>query len=267
MGLDPFSLFKLPVEESRQQIRRQVGRANVHPAIFIHLAAEETRAIGAFFADDLCPLDKLRVVDQQRASFAAGEVLGFMEGLRGHHAEGSQELSFVLAEQTVGVIFHHRHMITVGDIHDRVHFAAHTRIMHGDDRPGAGRERRFQLGFVQIKGIGPDVQEDRAGAAQDEGVDRRNEGKVRDDHLVAFFDLQQDGRHLERVRAGSGQQRLGDPQRPLQEAMHFFREGPVAGDMTVGDGFGHIFQFPAYGDGAVEINAQLVQKEFSMLER
>ena len=39
--------------------RRQIGRADIDPGIFVDFAAQEARAVGAFFANDLGPLDQV----------------------------------------------------------------------------------------------------------------------------------------------------------------------------------------------------------------
>ena len=98
MGLDLFSVFQLGIQKRGQDIRRQVGGANVYPGVLVHLAAEEAAAIGAFLADDLGALDERRIVDQQCPSLAAREVLGFVEGLRRQRSKRSQVFALVFAK-------------------------------------------------------------------------------------------------------------------------------------------------------------------------
>src|SRR5574341_574295 len=107
MRLDFLTLLKLAVEKRRQNIGWKVGGTEVHPGVFVHLAAEEAGAVGAFLADDLGALDKFRVIDNQRAAFPAGEVLGLMEGLGSHDAKGTQVFPFVSAKQAVSIILHY----------------------------------------------------------------------------------------------------------------------------------------------------------------
>ena len=71
-----------------------------------------------------------------------------MEGLCSHHAEGTQVLAFVLAEQSVRIILHYGDIVPLGDVHDGVHFAADTGIMDRQDRFGKGCDSGFQFGLV-----------------------------------------------------------------------------------------------------------------------
>src|SRR5262249_59021110 len=88
--------FKLRKEEGGQNVRWQVARADVHPSVFVHLAAEEARAVGALFADDLRALDVVGIVDQQRTALAAGDVLGLVKTLGRERTEGPQVFPAVL---------------------------------------------------------------------------------------------------------------------------------------------------------------------------
>ena len=105
--------------------------------------------------------------------------------------------------------------------------------MHRDDGLRARCDQRFQPGFIQVQRIRPDVGEDRSGAAQDEGVDRRDKGERRDDDLVAGLDIQQEGGHLQRVGAGGGQQDLGDAQLLLEQGAGFPGERSIPGKLGV----------------------------------
>ena len=100
--------------------RRRAGPTSgssihVDPSVFVHLPAEEPAAVGAFLADDLGPLDEARVVDQERAALAAGEVLGLVEALRGEAAERAEVPALVLGEQAMGIVFDDRDAVPGGD--------------------------------------------------------------------------------------------------------------------------------------------------------
>ena len=82
--------------------------------------------------------------------------------------------------------------------------------------------------------------------------------------LVPVLNIQQNGRHFQRVRAGSSQQCLRNTQRLLEQSMAFLGEGSVAGNMGIGNGFGHVFHFAPDDHGAVEVNTKFVQAMFSM---
>ena len=75
-------LLELRPQERRDDLARQIRRADVDPGVLVDLAAEELRAVGALLADDLGALDEARVVDQQRAALAGDDVLGLVEAER-----------------------------------------------------------------------------------------------------------------------------------------------------------------------------------------
>ena len=99
LRLDGLPCFQLGVEKGRQHVAHHITRADVHPGIFVHLSAKKPAAIGPFLANDLGALNQTRVVDEQRAAFAAGDVLGFMKTLGCQTAEGAQPAAAELAEQ------------------------------------------------------------------------------------------------------------------------------------------------------------------------
>src|SRR6188472_1873470 len=80
--LNNLASFELSAEKSRKNIRRQVTRADVHPSIFIYLAAKKTAAVSPLFPKDLGTLDVLRVVKQQGPAFPASEIFGLVKALR-----------------------------------------------------------------------------------------------------------------------------------------------------------------------------------------
>src|SRR5258706_16071718 len=81
--------LKLTEKKRGQHIAHHVARTDVHPGVFVHLPAEKTATVRALLADDLRALDELRVVDQERAAFATGDVFCFVKTLSGHATEGA----------------------------------------------------------------------------------------------------------------------------------------------------------------------------------
>src|SRR5208282_6621408 len=105
LRLDGLPYFQLGVEKGRQDVTHHITRANVHPGIFVHLSPKEPAAIRPLFTNDLGPLNQTRVVDEQRAALAAGDILCFMETLGSQTAEGAQPAAVELAEQSVRIVF------------------------------------------------------------------------------------------------------------------------------------------------------------------
>src|SRR5688572_12171306 len=76
-SLDIAGAFQLRAQDCGVQLRRQVTRADVYPGVLLGLAAEEGGAVRPFLAQDLGALHQRGIVHEQRATFAAGYVLGF----------------------------------------------------------------------------------------------------------------------------------------------------------------------------------------------
>src|SRR5262249_2228651 len=77
--LNLIAVFEFCAEERRQQVRGQITRPNIDPGVLVGLAPEKSAPVCSLFPKDLGPLIQVRIVDQQRATFSTGEILGFME--------------------------------------------------------------------------------------------------------------------------------------------------------------------------------------------
>src|SRR5438105_3649326 len=163
-------------------------------------------------------------------------------------------LAPVLAQQAVRVILDDGDAVVSGSIQDYVHLAPDASVVYGHDRPCAGRDELFEVGLVQVERIQTNVAKHWAGAAQHEGIDGGNECKGRDDNLVAGLDLEQQRRHLKRVRARCSEQDLGNPQFLLEKRLAFPRKWPVAGDVAVRYRLGDILLLLTLKTGPIERN-------------
>ena len=181
----------------------------VHPGVLVDLTAQEHAAVGALFADDLGVLDLRRILDQQRAAFAHAVVLGLVEGIAAVVADRAERLSLVLAHHALRSVLNDLEVMALGDFEDSVHLAANAGIVNRNDRLGLVGDRVLDELFVDVHGVGTDVDKDDLGASEHERVGGGNKGERRHDHLVAGLDLEQERRHFQRMGAGGGQQRLG----------------------------------------------------------
>ncbi len=175
--LDTLPILELRQEKTSQHVRRKVTRSNLHPAVFIHQAAEKFAAIRPLFPDDLRVFDQVRIIDKQRTALSAGDVLGFVETLRREFSEGAQVFAFVFAKQSVGVVFNDRKIIFPADGKDLIHLAAHTSIMDRNNRPGPLCDNTFQQAFIEIQGIRPNIDKNWFGTAEDKRVDGGNKSE------------------------------------------------------------------------------------------
>ena len=62
-----------------QQIGGDIGRADIHPGIFIDFAAKELAAIGPLFANDFGAARQIRIVRQESACLPGNEVFRIRE--------------------------------------------------------------------------------------------------------------------------------------------------------------------------------------------
>ena len=76
---DGLGLFHLRPQEGRDNFTGQVGGADIHPRVLVHLAAEKLAAVGALFPNDLGAFDKAFIIDQQSAALAGDDVLGLVK--------------------------------------------------------------------------------------------------------------------------------------------------------------------------------------------
>ena len=98
-ALDVVEALELSHQERCQQITRQVGRALVHPGVLVDLTAKEARAVGSLLPDDLGALGVLVVIDKQRATLPAGDVLRVVPALGPERPEGPEVLTLVVGAQ------------------------------------------------------------------------------------------------------------------------------------------------------------------------
>ena len=107
LRLDGLPDFQLGVEKGRQDVTHHITRTHVHPGIFVHLTAKEPAAVRPLFPNDFRPFNQPRIIDEQRAALAAGDVLGFMKTLGRQAAKCAQPAAPEFAEQAVRIVFHH----------------------------------------------------------------------------------------------------------------------------------------------------------------
>ena len=98
--------------------------------------------------------------------------------------------------------------VTPGQLCDGVHLTAYSPVVQGNDRSGARGHERGELRLIQTEGVLSHVGKDRPRPVEQKGVDRGDEGKGGDDHLVARLQVEQQGADFQGVGAGGGQQRV-----------------------------------------------------------
>src|SRR5205807_1357198 len=194
--------LQLSIEKSRENLRRQIARTNIHPCVLVHLASKEAASVGSFLSNDFRPRNISRIVNDQSAAFATDEIFSLMKALGGETTIGTQIFAFEFPKQTVRIVLNYRDGVLLSYLCDSIHLAADTSIMKYNNRPGPCRDMPAELPLVQVKCVRPDVYEHGPGATEDKSVGSRDKRKGGHDYFVARFEIDKECRHLERVRTG-----------------------------------------------------------------
>jgi len=72
--------FHLRPQKGRDHFAGQVGRSDIHPGIFVDLAAKELAAVVPF-SRMISARSQAVIIDQQSTAFPGNDVFGFMEGI------------------------------------------------------------------------------------------------------------------------------------------------------------------------------------------
>ena len=230
---DRISPLKLSEQKSRCEFTWQIGGADIHPSILVHITTKEAFAIGSLFPDDFSPVYPLWVVHQQGSPLAADDVLGFMETDTPEMANRSQGLPAIRRKQRLRCIFYDPRVMTLRQIQDGIHFAGNSCVVHGNDCPGFRGDRSLDPHFIQIQRVRSNVDKYRNPAAQHKSVRGRHEGERGHDNLIARLDVGQNGGHFQCRRSGVCEQGHAAFQCLLQPFMAAFREGAIAGQMAI----------------------------------
>jgi len=187
-----------------------------------------------------------------------------MERITAQITDGSQRPPFVGGHHPLGCVFDHQQVVVTGDRHDRVHLAGHTGVVDRNDRLGAGCDRRFDQLFVDVEGVFSDIHENRHPTTKHESIGRGYKGVGGHDDLITRLDVGQDGGHLQRCRAGVGEQGLVTAGLLLQPGVALLGEVAIACELTAGMGLGDVVELLTGEVGLVERNHGLPREERSL---
>src|SRR5437773_9343553 len=127
LALNLFPCFQLGQQESGQQIGRQITGTDIDPGIFVDLSPEKLATIGSLLADEQRSCDKRGIVDNERHTFSAGEVLGLMEAQGGKAAESSCIGSFIAREEAMRIVLDDPDSVARRGRQNRIHVAGNSR--------------------------------------------------------------------------------------------------------------------------------------------
>ena len=80
-----------------------------------------------------------------------------MERVAAKIANGTQCLALVAAHHALGRILDHHQVVAAGDVHDGVHLAGDTGVVHGHNDLGLVGDGGFDLGFINVHRVGTHI--------------------------------------------------------------------------------------------------------------
>ena len=139
----------------------------------------------------------------------AAQVLAGIEAEARQIAQAAAAPAVMLGRVRLRRVLDHPQAVPPGDGQDRVHVGRLAVEMHRHDGPRARRDRRLDLGRIQVVGIGRNVDKHRRRAGLVDRLGGRVEGERGCDHLIARADAARQERQVQRRSARS------DPDRGL----------------------------------------------------
>ena len=104
--------------------------------------------------------------------------------------------------------------------------------------------------------IGLAIDKDDFGPTKYKSIGRGDKGEAGKDDLISRFDIKQNGRHLQRIRTGSGEEALLKPISLLKKLLAAQGKFTIARYFTQGNGFSDVIEFVAGEEGFVEWDEQ-----------
>lgn len=184
---DGDSLLHLPLETLQfSQYDRALN--GVHPATNANPGVDITLAL-AVYPDLAACLGNRVVAGEDRAAVAvAAKGLAREEARAADMAQVAALPPLVFGTKTLRGVLDHDQLVTIGDRIDLVHVGRLAVEADRHDGLGARGDGGFDLGGVDVTGVGLDIHEDRLGAEQHDDLGRRNEGKRGRDDFVTRLD-------------------------------------------------------------------------------
>ena len=187
----------------------------------------------------------LPIADQQCAALSHAVIFGFMEAVAAIITDAPKGFSFIRSHHALRRILNHKKVVTLCDIHDRIHFAGYSGVVHRHDGLRLFGDRCFDLFFVNIHGIRTNIHKNRHAAPQHKRICRGNKCVRRHNNFIPRFDIRQNRGKLRRMGTGSRHQALRRSGFFFKPATRLFGKFPVSADLLIFHCLAHIFVFPS----------------------
>ena len=86
-----------------------------------------------------------------------------MERVAAKITDGAQRLAFITGHHALGGIFHHLQVMAARNLHDGIHIAGHTGIVHHADDFCFFGNGGFNFCFVNVHGVRADIHKHQLG--------------------------------------------------------------------------------------------------------
>ncbi len=164
--IDGISDIELPPKISSTQVIHKVTAAYIHPWVFVNHTSKKLAAIGALFSNDLCLCDIVFIIDDQQSTFsAASVVLGFMKTESSKVTNSSQSFALIATHHPLCSIFYYEEIVSIGNIHDSVHFAGNTGIVDRNNCFCLLCDSSFNQCFIDVHRIWSYIYKDNFGTS------------------------------------------------------------------------------------------------------
>ena len=189
--IDLLSHLKLRIEVSRIHITGKIRGTEIHPPVLVHLSSEILAPVRPLLPQNFRLLNIGRILDEKSSSLAHAEILGFMKAVAPKVPDGAKGLSLVSTHNCLGGILHHLKAMASRDLHNPVHLAGNSRIMHHKDGFCPFRHGRLNQSLINIHGIRPNIHKHRLRSPQYEGICRGHKGIRGENHLIPLLKVTQ----------------------------------------------------------------------------
>ena len=175
-----------------------------------------------------------------------------MEGVAAEITDGAKRTALVAAHDALRRILHDLEAMAVRDLHDRVHLAGNTGVVHRHDGLCPVGDGLFDLRLINVHRVGADVHKHQPGPRQHGRGCRAGEGIAGQNDLIAGLQVTQQHGHIQRRGAAGGQQHLLGMEALLQPCVALLGKGTVTADLVGCNGLLYIFDFFTHAGGHIK---------------
>ena len=146
---------------------------------------------------------EIRVLRDEHAAFARGDLLVGVEGKRAHVTDRADVTSAPLGAEGFAGVFDDPQVVSARDVHDGVHVRGPPEDVHRQDGPRPGCDPALDRRRIEVERHRVDVHEHRDRVDEQGAIGRRDEAERRRDDLVARPKVERLHREVQRGRSAA----------------------------------------------------------------